>query len=477
MTLEIRFLKAPSPAPGHKTVQCKGDGMAALAALLMAALPLAALAIPSAQPAGGLAPRPQSKPYLLMPERAGGALPPLLSQTGAFADVRSLTPVESLIAYDIIVPFWSDGASKSRWMAAPNDASCPMSKIEFRAAGEWRFPKGTVFVKHFDLADDQTRPLVKRRLETRLLVCDAAGGVYGVTYKWRPDNSDADLLRTNLTESIVIKTAAGTTTQTWYYPSRQDCLVCHTANAGLVLGVKTRQLNRPYSLGSELPDNQLRAWNRLGLFEPSLSQAALASCPKLAPADDPTRSLEDRARSYLDANCAHCHRPGGTVAYFDARFDTPLARQNLIQGPVLIDQGIDGARVIAPHDIWRSILYMRANSIEAIKMPPLAHNALDEQAITLLGQWIQSLPGRDVLAPPTLSPPQGNYANPIDVALKESQPGASIRYTLDGSVPTTSDPLYEKPLHLAGPTILRAKAFKPGFTRSITVQSVYIIGE
>jgi mono/diheme cytochrome c family protein len=245
----------------------------------------------------------------------------------------------------------------------------------------------------------------------------------------------------------------------------------------LVLGVKTRQLNRPYSAGSSGSETQLRAWNRLGLFEPAPSEDALGACPKLAASDDAARPLEDRARSYLDANCAHCHRPGGTVAYFDARYDTPLAEQNLIEGQVLIDQGIDGARVIAPHDIWRSIIYMRADSIDAIKMPPLAHNALDEKGTTLLRQWIQSLPGRDVLEPPGISPPQGNYANPVEVTLSESQPGASIRYTLDGSVPTTSDPLYDKPLHLAGPTILRAKAFKPGFTRSITVQSVYIIGE
>ena len=96
--------------------------------------------------------------------------------------------------------------------------------------------------------------------------------------------------------------------------------------------------------------------------------------PKLARLDDPTRSLEDRARSYLDANCAQCHRPRGTVAYFDARYDTPLARQNLIDGPVLIDERIDHPRVIAPNDIWRSILYMRTDTTEAFKMPPLARN-------------------------------------------------------------------------------------------------------
>ncbi len=125
-----------------------------------------------------------------------------------------------------------------------------------------------------------------------------------------------------------------------------------------------------------------------------MTETKIKNLPALASADDLSRSLEDRARSYLDANCANCHRPGGTVAYFDARYDTALPQQNLVNGRLLIDQRIDGAQVIAPNDIWRSILYMRANTTEAFKMPTLARNAIDGQGMALLRQWIESLPGR-----------------------------------------------------------------------------------
>ncbi len=396
-------------------------------------------------------------------------LPALLSQTGVFKDVSAMTVNDGLIPYDVIIPFWSDGAVKSRWI------SVPPGKIAFAPTGEWVFPKGTVFVKTFELATNESIPDARRRLETRLLVCDAAGAVYGVTYKWRADNSDADLLNTNLEEAISITTPAGARTQIWYYPSRQDCLTCHTANAGFVLGVKTRQLNRDLAFPSGVTDNELRAWNHIGLFEPGFDETMLPTFPRLARADDKTRSVEDRARSFLDANCAHCHRPGGTVAIFDARYDTPLASQNLINGHVLIDERIDSPRLIAPNDIWRSILYMRANTVEGYKMPPLAHNEVDAQSMTLLRQWIESLPGPPVLPPPVISPPGGNYKQPLTVTL-ETQPGAIIRYTLDGTVPTTSDLLYEKPIQLTGPTIVRARAFKQGFTKSITSQDIFIIG-
>jgi uncharacterized repeat protein (TIGR03806 family) len=416
----------------------------------------------------GLDSRPSSSAYLSMPHRMLGALPPLLSQTGAFENTHDLTPAKSLIPYDLIVSFWSDGADKIRY------ASLPDEKIKFSPTGEWSFPAGTVFVKTFELPVDETNPSLKRRLETRLLVRDEAGGVYGVTYKWRADNSDADLLTTNLTETISVKTATGVRTQTWYYPSRQDCLTCHTPNAGLVLGVKTRQLNRDLTYPSGNSDNELRTWNHLGLFDTNLDETCIQNLPALARFEDNNRSLEERARSYLDANCAQCHRPNGTVAYFDARFDTPLAKQGLIDGPVLIDQRIDKSRVVAPNDIWRSILLLRASSTDGLKMPPLARNRVDEKGMALLTQWIESLPGPTVLAPPTISPLGGNFAKPVQVTLS-AEPGAVIHYTVDGSVPSASDPLYEKPVPINGSTILRAKAFKSGYTKSITSQEIFMV--
>jgi uncharacterized repeat protein (TIGR03806 family) len=410
-----------------------------------------------------------------MPSQADGPLPKLLSQTGAFKDVRTLSPTESLIPYDLNVSFWSDGATKSRWIAVPNENGLAQ-KINFSPTGEWKFPSGTVLVKHFELPIDDAHPDVHRRLETRFIVCDSTGSVYGVTYKWRPDNSDAELLSTNLVEAIPVRTASGVRTQQWYYPSREDCRTCHTRLAGGVLGPKTRQLNRDFAYPSGVADNQLRAWNNIDLFDPHLDESALSACPKLAKSDDTSHSLEDRARSYLDANCSHCHRPNGTVASFDARYDTPLAEQNLIKGPVLIDEGIDNASIIAPNDIWRSIALVRMRTLEGFKMPPLAHQVLDRNGVELVERWVQSVPGRQVLSPPSISPSGGNYPKPIEVTLNQQQ-GATIHYTVDGSAPTSSDPVYDKPIRLSGPTVLRARAFKPSFTKSIPVQQTFIIGD
>ena len=110
------------------------------------------------------------------------------------------------------MPLWSDGAQKIRYMAVPNNGGTitPDEQITFAPTGTWTFPAGTVFVKTFELQTNASDPSSLRRLETRLLVRDINGAVYGVTYKWRPDYSDADLLTNSLDEAITI-TNSGTT--------------------------------------------------------------------------------------------------------------------------------------------------------------------------------------------------------------------------------------------------------------------------
>jgi uncharacterized repeat protein (TIGR03806 family) len=291
-----------------------------------------------------------------------------------------------LIPYTVNVPLWSDGAAKQRWMAPGR------SPIDFAPEGEWTFPAGTVFVKHFDLPIDERDPRIKRRLETRLLVVDGTGNGYGVTYKWRPDNRDADLLRDSQREDITIKTAAGTRTQTWYYPSPADCLTCHTSAAKFVLGVKTRQLNGSFTYATGTTDNQLRTWNYLGLFRPRLEESKIAGLRKLVSLTDTKASLTDRARSYLDANCANCHRPGNIIrATFDVRFDTPLARQGLLDAPTVSDTlDLTDPRVIACGDVGRSMAAQRMRRTDKNRMPPLASAIPDRAALDVLERWIKS---------------------------------------------------------------------------------------
>ena len=170
-------------------------------------------------------------------------------------------------------------------------------------------------------------------------------------------------------------------------------------------------------------------------------------------------------------------RPGGTVAGFDARYITPLDRQELVNGPVLLDQGVDRPRIISPHDIWRSIAYMRIDTMGDIRMPPIDRETIDEHGVALMREWIDSMPGRPVLAPPVIEPAGGTFNKPVEIRLTETPADADIRYTLDGSVPGPSDARYDKPIMLRGPAVVRARAFKDGFTRSITAQEVFVVAQ
>ena len=415
--------------------------------------------------------------FFNMPDTFNGTLPPLLSLTGIFSNTPSMTPVSGLIPYTPNTPLWSDGALKTRYLAVPNHGGLITAdeQIAFAPSGSWLFPAGTVFVKTFQLNTDTTNPNVLHRLETRLLVRDINGAVYGVTYKWRADNSDADLLTGSLLENILITNATGTTTQTWYYPSPADCLTCHTPVANYVLGVSARQLNGSQAYpATGVTDNQLRTLNRLGLLNPAFDEGGITNLEKLSALTNLTASLQERARSYLDANCAQCHQPGGTGITFDARYDTALANQNLTNYPASVALGYDHACVIKPQDVWRSMIWQRINATNnAYKMPPLARNLIDTNAVAVFAAWINSLPGIPALAPPTITPDGGSFIASASVALSSPDTNATIYYTLDGSLPTTNSFKYAGNFNVFTNATILASAFKTNFNNSVAATAQF----
>ncbi len=325
---------------------------------------------------------------LLRLERDGTippTMPRTLSKTGVFQNVEKFRMTRGFTSYEVNAPLWSDAAIKHRWFAVPEG-----TQIAFREHDSWVFPAGTVFVKHFEL------PTAKglKRLETRVLVRDEAGGVYGASYRWRADGSEADIVDAGCNAEISLAQAKGPPKlQTWSFPGRGDCLACHTSAAGGVLGLNTRQTNRVATNCPEGRINQLNYWDHLGLLDHAPDTVEMPSLPKLVSLTDTAAPVERRVRSYLDSNCAHCHRPGGVHAFWDARFETPLSHAGILGGVVQNNLGLHDARVVVPGHPESSVMLERMGSAGTLDaMPPLAKNLVDARAVALLSEWILRLP-------------------------------------------------------------------------------------
>jgi alpha-tubulin suppressor-like RCC1 family protein len=78
-------------------------------------------------------------------------------------------------------------------------------------------------------------------------------------------------------------------------------------------------------------------------------------------------------------------------------------------------------------------------------------------------------------ATPTFSPAAGTFTTGTWVVVATTTAGATIRYTLDGTEPTSQSAVYGWPLLIASTSTLKAKAFKPGFTASSTATGAYAL--
>jgi uncharacterized repeat protein (TIGR03806 family) len=301
---------------------------------------------------------------------SGGGVASSLSQTGCATPGAPSTPVTGMIPYAPIAPFWSDGATKERYVAVPDGKS-----IAVDAQGDFDLPAGSVLVKHFRLNN--------QLVETRLFMRHPDGVWAGYTYEWNAAGSDAVRVVGGKTVTV-----AG---QPWTFPSEAQCLQCHTSAAGASLGLEIPQLNSPLAYPTGRTVNQLTTLNAVGLLSPALTQD-VATLPHLVDPYGTAGTLAERARAYLHTNCAQCHRPGGgTPDDMDLRASTPLPQTKLCAAPAAGDLGIAGAQRLVPGSAATSLVVARMNRRGPDQMPPIGSNVVDAAGVALLTQWIASL--------------------------------------------------------------------------------------
>jgi uncharacterized repeat protein (TIGR03806 family) len=319
--------------------------------------------------------------------------PQRLSQYGLFEGApREQRPAAGVVPYDLTSALFSDYASKLRFVKLP-----ARRRATYSPDHAIEFPVGTVIAKTFAYPADQRRPEESLDLlETRILIHQRAGWI-GLPYVWNEDETEATLklagtmVRTSWTDAL-----GAAVEHDYLVPNANQCKGCHrvTDDNFQPIGPKARYLNRDFAY-AEGVENQLAHWSRVGILAgaPAPEQA-----PRVPVWDDPaTGSVEDRARTYLEINCAHCHSPGGPAR--TSGLDLTWGPQRPVElgvykFPVAAGRG-SGDRLygIVPGKPDQSILMFRMTSLDpGVMMPELGRRMVHREGVELLRQWIATMP-------------------------------------------------------------------------------------
>ncbi len=302
------------------------------------------------------------------------APPQHLRDTGLYA--------EGVLAFSPQYPLWSDGAVKHRWIYLP-----PGTSIDASQPDAWDFPRGAKLWKEFRHG---------RALETRFIERGADGEWRFASYVWTADGKDAVLAPAAGIREMPVPEAPGAR---YTIPAQDDCRACHEGAPVPVLGFSALQLSPdrdPLAPHAEPGAADLRTLVASGALR-NLAPELLANPPRIQAANPQERA----ALGYLHGNCGNCHNAEGPLAVLELtlaqRVGTPASAAVLGS---LVDvrsdfRGVGGTARVAPGHPGASVLALRMQSREPLQqMPPLGTSAVDAEAMTLIGRWIESLPNR-----------------------------------------------------------------------------------
>lgn len=315
-----------------------------------------------------------------------------ISQYNLFKDPAKQIPNDGLVPYDLNTPLFSDYTEKHRFIYMPEGTSAKYDDKEV-----FDFPVGTCIVKTFGYLNDiRDASKGEKILETRLLIRKPDGWI-GLPYRWNADMSDAKLaVAGGREEASWIHHDGQQRTINYIIPNMNQCKQCHENDKVMQpIGPKARHLNKEHAFEGGV-ENQLTHLAKMGYLS-GLPQDA-ASVPHLPDAFDPSSgSLDERARAYLDINCAHCHNPKGPafVSGLDlSYFQHEPGRLGIMKPPVAAGRGAGNNKVgILPGKPDESILVYRLESTDpGVMMPQLPRQLVHDEGLALVKEWIAAMP-------------------------------------------------------------------------------------
>lgn len=299
-----------------------------------------------------------------------------------------MVPVYGVLPYEPISSLFTDYALKKRFVWMPENVSASYESD----GASLNFPVGTLLIKNFYyehvLPNNSTKIL-----ETRLMIKLADEWMFA-NYVWNDEQTEAYF---NMDGSFVPLSwnQNGSVKEVNYrIPNGVECVTCHNSSEiPLPIATKPQNLNRsyPYDTGDQ---NQLQKLKDFGYLTSFPNQIHT-----MVDYHDASQDLELRVRSYLDINCAHCHSEHGFCNYRPMRFGFPDSNlaENLgvcIPPEEDISLYVDGnpTHIIKPGEHDKSVMYYRLNTTEeSIRMPLRGRTLIDENAVQMITQWIDSL--------------------------------------------------------------------------------------
>lgn len=299
-------------------------------------------------------------------------------------ELKNLEPAFKVLPYDLNSSLFTDYALKKRFMWMPEG-----TKATYASDGEiLNFPVGAALIKNF-YYENVLPDNVTKIIETRIMIKKTSGWIFA-NYKWNDEQTEAFLDMNASSVNISWMQNGEEKAITYKIPSGTDCIICHSSHSVYTpIGPKPQNLFKDFSYSTGM-QNQLEKWKQEGYLD-TYSQNTLAT----ADWQDTNKSLDVRARSYLDINCAHCHKPGGACDLMPENFSfTETA--NLTNLGVCVephDFVIGNQQYIIHSQKGReSLMYYKMNTnIPEQMMPPVGRTIVHTEGLLLIREWIDAM--------------------------------------------------------------------------------------